>query len=272
MKRVLLAVFVMAAAAAISALVVLLSPDETPPAPPPLPPVPPSDRPLAGGPPVSVSLSLAAEPAVVQPGDRVILKLRLINQHRIDDLRAPALTYTWPEGWEFVSSIPDAPFDPRARTVRFETTHVAGGGEGEMRREVTVRAGDAGWAVHHLSAEIGGRPDVLEAEAATNVGPGPALAFDLTDEKDPVKIGVEARATLTVRNPGSAPLRGVALFIEPPFGGAPAIATFDTIAPGEVKTLSAAAAATAAGLYRFRGTVTVGGLVLRDEESVNVID
>ena len=118
MKRALVAIVTLAAAAAISALVVLLDP-ETSAEPAPLPPVPPSDRPLAGGPPLSVSLSIAEDRDPVEPGDKVTLKLRLVNQHRIDQLHSPLMQYRLPPGWEFVSSVPDAPYDPRTRVVRF---------------------------------------------------------------------------------------------------------------------------------------------------------
>lgn len=250
--------------------------DDPPPAPVPPPPVPPSDRPLAGGPPASVSLSIEDDCDPVEPGDRVTLTIRLANQHRIDDVVSPALLYELPAGFEFVSSIPDAPYDPRTRTVRFESPRIAPGGSGEMMRVVTVRAMQPGWAVHRVAAELGGQPGVIESMEPTNVaaGPAPALSFELADEKDPVRVGGELRATLTVRNPGTAPLRSVALFIEPPFGGAPVAATYDSIEPGASKTLAAKAAATAAGFHRFRASVTVAGVdgVFRDEEPVLVID
>jgi hypothetical protein len=107
----------------------------------------------------------------------------------------------------------------------------------------------------------------------TRVGSGAALHVEIADERDPVRGGGTARATLTVRTEGSAAIEGVALALAVAFGGPPVCETV-TLGPGEVKLLRAEAPARETGLHRFRGSVRLAGLdgAAWVEESVAVTD
>ena len=241
-------------------------------------PEPASDRPLSGGPELSLHLGTKDMKDPVEVGEEVELVFTLTNEDRYGSIFDPVIRYEMPEGFEWVASIDDAEFSPITRIARWRARNVARV-PGEMIRRVTLRAVKPGWAVHRVIVGTADHPDVLLKDEPMLVvadgESGPALHLEANDDfRDPVRRGKQAQIRFTVRNEGSAPVENLVLMIEPPFGADPVYERVAVLKPGEAKILRSKVTATETGLHRFRCSARFDGFdgILLDEESVYITD